>query len=94
VVTAPAARHDLTCPDRRPSAIRTRDLLLRRSFQAGGQAAAFLVGAGSLIVSLRLSVSSFRSVLAREWHGDACRVLLLTDDLALKWQSSAMRLII
>ena len=46
-----------------------RDPLLRRSFQAGGQAAAFLVSAGLLIVWLQLNVYGFRPVLARGWHG-------------------------
>ena len=39
-----------------------------RSFHAGGQAAAFLVRAGLLIVWLQLNVPGFRPVLTREWH--------------------------
>src|SRR5215813_10136326 len=54
-----------------PGRIRTRDPLLRRSFHAGCQPAAFLIRAGLLIVWLQLNVSGLRSVLARGWHG-AC----------------------
>ena len=39
-----------------------------RSFHAGGQAAAFLIRAGLLVVWLQLSVPGFRPVLARGWH--------------------------
>ena len=52
-----------------PGRIRTRDPLLRRSFQAGGQLAAFLIRAGLLVVWLQLNVSHFCLVLARGWHG-------------------------
>jgi hypothetical protein len=52
---------------------RTTELLLRRSFHAGGQAAVFLIRAGLLVVWLQLNVSGFRPVLARGWHGDASR---------------------
>ena len=45
------------------------DQLLRRSFHAAGQPAAFLVGAGLLIVRLQLNVPGSRPVLARGWHG-------------------------
>ena len=45
------------------------ELQLGRSFQAGGQTAVFLVGAGLLIAWLRLNVSGFGPVLARGWHG-------------------------
>ena len=51
-----------------PGRIRTRDPLLRRSFHAGGQAVAFLIRAGLLVVWLQLNVSGFRLVLARGWH--------------------------
>src|ERR1019366_6546273 len=51
-----------------PGRIRTRDPLLRRSFHAGGQAAAFLFRAGLLVVWLQLNVCGFRPVLARTWH--------------------------
>jgi hypothetical protein len=47
----------------------SRDRLLRRSFQAGDRAAAFLIRAGLLVVWLQLNVSGFRPVLARTWHG-------------------------
>ena len=52
-----------------PGRIRTRDPLLRRSFHAGGQAAAFLIRAGLLVVRVQLNVSGFHPVLARGWHG-------------------------
>jgi len=55
----------MTCA---PTATRTRDLPLMRSFHAGGQAAVFLIRAGLLIVWLQLNVSGFRPVLARGWH--------------------------
>jgi hypothetical protein len=45
------------------------DPLPRRSFQAGGQPAAFLMRASLLILWLQLNVSGFRLVLARGWHG-------------------------
>jgi len=45
------------------------DRLLRRSFHAAGQPAAFLVRGGLLIVWLQLNVSGFVVVLARGWHG-------------------------
>jgi hypothetical protein len=54
-----------------PRRIRTFDLPLRRSFRGQRPPAGFLVRAGLLGIWLRLSVSGFRSVLARDWHGDA-----------------------
>ena len=55
----------MTCA---PTATRTRDLPLRRSFHAGGQPAASMIRAGLLIVWLQLNFSGFRPVLARAWH--------------------------
>ena len=51
-----------------PNATRTRDLPLRRSFHAAGQAAVLLVKGGLLVVWLQLNVSGFRPVLARGWN--------------------------
>jgi hypothetical protein len=45
------------------------DPLLRRLFRLAGQAAAFLLRAGLLIVWLQPHVSGFLPVLARGWHG-------------------------
>jgi len=50
----------------------TFDPLLRRSFHAAGQPAAFLIRAGLLIFWLQLNVSGFRPVLARGWHAARC----------------------
>jgi len=84
-----AADDDTMCPECARSGLsmpRGRERQLRRSFQAEGQAAASLVEAGLLIAWLRLSVSGFRSVLARGWHDQlggsvivrmACRDLLI-----------------
>ena len=44
------------------------DPLLRRSFHATGQPAAFLIRVSSLVVWLQLDASCFRPVLARGWH--------------------------
>src|SRR5947207_13610962 len=51
-----------------PGRIRTRDPLLRRSFRATGQPAAFLIRASLLVVWQQLGVSGFQPVLARPWH--------------------------
>jgi hypothetical protein len=48
------------------------DLLLRRSFHAAAQPAAFLIRVGLLTVWLQSSVSGFRPVLARGWHEARC----------------------
>ena len=55
-----------------PGRIRTRDPLLRRSIQAGGQPARTQVGGCSWCPWATAGDRSFPSVLAREWHG-ACR---------------------
>jgi hypothetical protein len=58
----------MTCA---PTATRTRDLPLRRSFHVPGSTATSLVYAGFLIVWLLLDTCGFRPVLARTWHGCA-----------------------
>ena len=57
------------------------DPLLRRSFHAAGQPAAFLIRAGLLIFWLQLNVSGFRPVLARGWKASRflSKVLLMTS---------------
>jgi hypothetical protein len=54
---------------RAPTATRTRDLPLRRSFHGDRATVAFLVRAGLLIAWPQLSVSRFRLVWACEGHG-------------------------
>ena len=57
---------------RAPSATRTRDLPLRRSFHAAKRTAVMLLSVGFLVVLVPLDAGGFRSVLARGWHGYAC----------------------
>ena len=55
--------------------IRSRDPLLRRSFQARGQPARVQVGGCSRCPWVTAGDRSFPLVLARKWHG-ACRSTL------------------
>ena len=55
----------MTCA---PTATRTRDLPLRRSFRALRPTAVILLSAGFLVVWPPLDVPGFRPVLARDWH--------------------------
>jgi hypothetical protein len=50
------------------NATRTRNLPLRRSSRVLGSTAAFLVGAGFLVLWLPPDIRRFRLVLARGWH--------------------------
>ena len=52
------------------------DQLLRRSFHAAGQPAAFLVGAGLLIVRLQLNVPGFRPFWHAAGTGGCCTLPL------------------
>jgi len=52
-----------------PSATRTRDLPLRRSFRVLRSTVAMLLRRGSLVVLVLLDARSSRLVLARGWHG-------------------------
>src|SRR5215468_979341 len=55
----------MTCA---PTATRTRDLPLMRSFRDGRSAVAFLVRASLVVVWLPPNVRGSRPVLARTWH--------------------------
>jgi hypothetical protein len=52
-----------------PTATRTRDLPLRRSFHNRRSTAALLARAGLAVVWVPFGTCRFRLVLAREWHG-------------------------
>src|SRR5215831_12995992 len=51
-----------------PTATRTRDLPLRRSFRVLRSTAVLEIRAGFLVVLVPLDVCGFHLVLAREWH--------------------------
>jgi hypothetical protein len=55
----------MTCA---PTATRTRDLPLRRSFRVPSSTVALLLGRGLLVVLVPLDVYGSRSLLARERH--------------------------
>jgi hypothetical protein len=76
----------MTCA---PTATRTRDVPLRKSFYAVAQPAASLVRACLLVVWLPLNVSGFHLVLARGWHG-ARLSMRITGVLLLGWLESCI----
>jgi hypothetical protein len=79
----------MTCA---PTATRTRDLPLRRSFRALRSTAAMLLSAGPFVVQVPLDVLGFYPLLARDWHGRSPRRETgVSSDYALSFRSTLQR---
>jgi hypothetical protein len=84
-----AGRRSRTCA---PTATRTRDLPLRRSFRGVRTTAALVIRASFLVVLMPLDVRGLRHVLARGWHGlRLSQSADFRDEAGMSWRADAMK---